>query len=106
MVKYARGDQSTPINIPILQTFQSAGTNKIQNQPHVIESAKGTHPLKAGIDRTDRVATSHNRDSHYHNANYNSSKGLTLKQLKDVIEEIYDSKLKFDEKNYHGKLAR
>ena len=39
--------------------------------------------------------------------NYNSSsKGLTLKQLKDVVDEIYDSKLKFDEKNYQGKLAR
>ena len=39
--------------------------------------------------------------------NYNSSsKGLTLKQLKDVVDEIYDSKLKFDDKNYQGKLAR
>lgn len=29
-----------------------------------------------------------------------------MKQLKDVIDQIYDSKLKFDQKNYQGKLAR
>jgi hypothetical protein len=40
------------------------------------------------------------------NNNYNSNKSLTLKQLKETIEEIYDSKLKFDEKNFQGKLAR
>lgn len=38
--------------------------------------------------------------------NYTSNKSLTIKQLKDTIEEIYDSKLKFDEKNFQGKLAR
>lgn len=51
-----------------------------------------------------------NRDHHVNasQASYNtgSTKGLTLKQLKDVIEEIYESKLKFDDKNYQGKLAR
>lgn len=28
--------------------------------------------------------------------NYNSNKTLTLKQLKETVEEIYESKLKFD----------
>ena len=31
---------------------------------------------------------------------------MTLRQLRDVVEEIYDSKLKFDDKNNHCKLAR
>lgn len=31
---------------------------------------------------------------------------MTLKQLKEIIEEIYESKLKFDQKNYDGKIAR
>jgi len=29
-----------------------------------------------------------------------NSKAITLKQLKDTIEEIYDSKVKFDQKAY------
>lgn len=60
------------------------------------------------IDRTLHVPShkEHSVSIQHHN-NYNSSaKGLTLKQLKDVIDEIYESKLKFDEKNYQGKLAR
>lgn len=42
----------------------------------------------------------------HNNNSYNSNKNLSLKQLKETIEEIYDSKLKFDEKNFQGKLAR
>jgi len=35
-----------------------------------------------------------------------SGKTLTLKQLKDFIEEIYESKLKFDQKSAECKLPR
>jgi uncharacterized Fe-S radical SAM superfamily protein PflX len=42
----------------------------------------------------------------YANNSYSSNKSLTLKQLRDIVEEIYESKLKFDDKNYQGKLAR
>ena len=39
--------------------------------------------------------------------NYASNgRNLTLKQLKDTIEEIYESKLKYDQKNFDGKLPR
>ena len=49
---------------------------------------------------------SQNINNSFTNQNYISAKGLSLKQLKEVIEEIYESKLKFDEKNFQGKLAR
>ena len=35
-----------------------------------------------------------------------SGKQLTLKQLKDIIEEIYVSKVKFDNKNTMAKLPK
>ena len=31
---------------------------------------------------------------------------LTIKHLKDTIEEVYDSKLRFDQKNFDGRIAR
>ena len=40
------------------------------------------------------------------NYSSNSGRNLTLKQLKDTIEEIYESKLKYDQKNFDGKLPR
>lgn len=100
--------------MPPVQTFQSLGTGKSREQPN--ESVRNTLGGLSGvgnrtpaIDKTLLSATV-NRDHHVNSsqANYNtsSSKGLTLKQLKDVIEEIYESKLKFDDKNYQGKLAR
>lgn len=49
------------------------------------------------------------KDSFNLQSNYSTGGGnrnLTLKQLKETIEEIYESKLKFDQKNYDGKIAR
>ena len=75
-----------------MQTFQSSGMNKHKDQVSANESMK-QGSIRAGGDR----AGNKEPVSNYSHINYQtSSKGLTLKQLKDTIEEIYDSKLKFD----------
>ena len=99
--------------MPPIQTFQSLGTAKNKEQAN--ESVRNTLGVcgvgnrTPGIDKS-LLSMNANRDHHVNasQASYNtgSTKGLTLKQLKDVIEEIYESKLKFDDKNYQGKLAR
>jgi hypothetical protein len=63
-----------------------------------VERIRGNLDKMSKIARETGISSSHN--------NYTSNKSLTIKQLKDTIEEIYDSKLKFDEKNFQGKLAR
>lgn len=46
------------------------------------------------------------KDNGLTNAIGSAGKTLTLKQLKDFIEEIYESKLKFDQKAIENKLSR
>ena len=58
----------------------------------------------SGLDKLSKIQRQPNPN--FINTNYNSTKTLSLKQLKEVIDQIYESKLKFDEKNYQGKLAR
>jgi hypothetical protein len=69
------------------------------------ESLKNvSQPKISTIEKLSKISREPN--SNFVNANYSTNKTLTLKQLKEVVDEIYDSKLKFDEKNYQGKLAR
>lgn len=49
---------------------------------------------QSGLDKLTKIQREPNPN--FVNANYSTTKSLTLKQLKEVIEEIYDSKLKFD----------
>lgn len=46
------------------------------------------------------------KDNGINSAISSAGKTLTLKQLKDFIEEIYESKLKFDQKAIENKLPR
>eukprot|EP01017_Pseudomicrothorax_dubius_P047767 TRINITY_DN8610_c0_g4_i5.p1 TRINITY_DN8610_c0_g4~~TRINITY_DN8610_c0_g4_i5.p1 ORF type:complete len:578 (+),score=137.76 TRINITY_DN8610_c0_g4_i5:59-1792(+) len=68
------------------------------------ESPKGH---RRGITQTKTIRT-----QHITNQNINTPIGttnlrtLTLGQLHDVVEEIYSSKTKFDEKYFEGKLPR
>ena len=92
MVRYARGDQSTPLNMPVLQTFQTNQTNQsgkgqqVQVTQPPPESNKNF--IKMGIDRPSENKTQGHNQGHstFYNASYSSAKGLTLKQLKDVVE--------------------
>lgn len=61
-------------------------------------------PRVSGLDKLSKISREPN--SNFVNPNYSTTKTLSLKQLKEVVEEIYESKLKFDDKNYQGKLAR
>lgn len=57
------------------------------------ESTRNIERVRGNFDKMSKIAKEINIT---HNNNYNSNKNLTLKQLKETIEEIYDSKLKFD----------
>jgi hypothetical protein len=88
LVKYARGDHTTPLNIPVLQTFQSTGASKQKESNSAApESIKNTSAIR--VDKTLSMAHGHGHKDHstaYYNQNYSTSKSLTLKQLKDVID--------------------
>ena len=83
LVKYSRGDKGI---IPTLQM-----------------PVKSHHSNISVSDRF-RTATSKEGNQNFHS--YSSGRTLTLKQLKETVEEIYESKLKFDQKNHDGKLPR
>lgn len=87
--------------MPLIQTFQSNTPQQptFQLERSQGESGRNVERIKGNLDKMSKIAVSGNN-------NYNSSKSLTLKQLKETVEEIYESKLKFDEKNFQGKLAR
>lgn len=96
LVKYAKGDKK------VLNNFGSFF------QPPAPAHEPKTHSPNTGLAHThnsnDR-SKNNTRDSIQYNY-VSNGRNLTLKQLKDTIEEIYESKLKYDQKNFDGKLAR
>ena len=93
-------------HLGLLHTFQPASQTA-----HADSNRMPTDKLRVGdkpgrptmtMERSQRVA---NKDTTM-SAHYSSGRGLTLKQLKETVDEIYESKVKFDEKNFQGKLGR
>ena len=84
LVKYSRGDKGI---VPGLQMPIKSGAHQ-----------------NVSISDRFRTATSKEQNQNFHS--YSSGRTLTIKQLKETVEEIYESKLKFDQKNHDGKLPR
>ena len=83
LVKYSRGDKGL---VPTLQM-----------------PMKSNHP---NLSFSDRFRTGAVKEASQNFHSHSSGRNLTIKQLKETIEEIYESKLKFDQKNHDGKLPR
>ena len=83
--------------------YHTTNSNKVNaGVPNVSSGPSQNQSFKA-----DRTKISHREPpSMQMNYSSNSGRNLTLKQLKDTIEEIYESKLKYDQKNFDGKLPR
>jgi hypothetical protein len=91
--------------LPIIPTFQSITSDKTKEQLNITEGGRNVSGVRtAALEKLAKISREPN--SNFINTNYTTNKSLSLKQLKEVIDEIYESKLKFDEKNYQGKLAR
>ena len=89
MMKSSKGEGVSAYskNIPMLQTFQSnvGGATRSRDHVSISDSIRYTGAPKAsGIDK---LAVPGGQNTSISHANYHTgSKGLTLKQLKDVIE--------------------
>lgn len=108
IMKYSRGEALNAKALP-LQTFTPNNNNnpdksRDQTLTLINESSRNVDRIRSNVGQMTKI--SREVTSSHINNNYSSAKSLSLKQLKEIIEEIYESKLKFDEKNYQGKLAR
>ena len=76
--------------------------------------SKGNHPISTinfstktqNVNIADKFKTNSSVQQPSASNYHSTGRSLTLKQLKEAIEEIYESKLKFDQKNHDGKLPR
>ena len=85
IMKLSHGEGSKQLTM--LQTFQPTAQNMTLEVPRPSEKVRATdksvRPM-AVVDRSARLPKETNASAHY-----NSGRGLTLKQLKETIDEIY-----------------
>lgn len=97
IVRYSRGQRNSLTGL----SFASGPT--VRQVPTPTNIIRPPEPAQKGHPRASVPSHNITQMSNYISG---SSRSLTLKQLKDSIEEIYEAKLKFDQKNFDGRIPR
>lgn len=99
LMKFAKGDKLALNNYNqiVVQSSNKININQLTSNNFMTNQSQKS---------AERAAKSMTMGKEIINSNFasKSGKSLTLKQLKDVIEEIYEAKTKFDKKNYDSRV--